>query len=161
MPRSQPTDAMLEEVADYRASGMTWEAVAGKTNRSAFTIKTWPRKYPARWAAAYRKAELRFSCDSCAHSIVALRNLLASKDEKSRREAARTLVKHRIDLEKTDLRAGPPQIVISQVESDDQFARSLLEGLTDEQQEAYLAAIRPIRLLPPTANDSGDGAGPG
>lgn len=157
MPRPQPTDAMLEEVAESRASGMTWEAAAGKTNWSVSTIKTWPRKYPDRWAAAYRRAELRFSRDSCAHSIVILRNLLVSEDEKSRRDAARILVQHRVAIERLDLRAGPPQIVISQVESDDQFARSLLEGLTDEQQEAYLAAIRPTRLLPPKANDPRDG----
>ena len=157
MPRSQPTEEMLEEVADYRASGLTWEAIASRTNRSVFTVKSWPRKYRDRWAAVYRRAELRFSRDCCARSLVALHNLLLSVDEKARREAARYLVQHRIALEKLDLRAGPPPIVISQVESDDEFAQSLLEGLTDEQQEAYLAAIRPTRLLPPAKrNDTRD-----
>ena len=157
MSHHPPSDLMLEEVAECRASGMTWDATAAKLQRSASTIKNWPRNYPDRWAAAFHKSELRIARDGCAHSIVVLRNLLASQDGKARHEAARIILQYRIALEKLDQQAGPPIIVISQIEADLQASRSLLRGLTDEQKEAYISAVRETRMLP--GFQPGTGAG--
>ncbi len=154
MPKP-PSDRTLEEAAEHRACGLTWPAVAEKIGWSVHTIKHWPRYFADRWAAAYSRAERRLLADASAHSIVVLRNMLQSASEKNRREAARILLHYRISIDKLLLRAGPPTVVISQIEADLQAARSLLQDLTDEQQEAYLEAIRPQSLQLPGAEGSG------
>src|SRR6266508_4144959 len=59
MANKPPNDALLNQAAELRAGGATWESVAAKLNRRADTVRKWPRDYADRWELALREAERR------------------------------------------------------------------------------------------------------
>ena len=75
-------------------------------NRSAETGRRWPTAYPDRWQSLLHAAERRLVCEAGAESVLILRQLLRSADEKIRRDAARLLVNLRLELAKLDFKAA-------------------------------------------------------
>ncbi|MBX9582134.1 MAG: helix-turn-helix domain-containing protein [Gemmataceae bacterium] len=100
-----PSDALLARVAEARAEGTTWPAVAARLGKGESTIRRWPRKYPDRWLAAMLRAERRQALDSGAEAVLVLRTLLRSADPKLQRDAAKLLIGLRVDLAKLDVKA--------------------------------------------------------
>ncbi len=103
--KREPSDAVLAEAAELRAAGSGWDAVARKVGRSADAARRWPALYPDRWAAALRDAERRLLAEAGAESVLILRQLLRSEDEKIRRDAARFLIDLRIELARLEQKA--------------------------------------------------------
>src|SRR5581483_5616911 len=101
-----PSDDLLEQAAEARAGGMSWEAVAAKLDRPAETVRKWPAAYPDRWQATARTAERRLVTDAGSESVLVLRNLLRSADDKLRRDAARLLLRLLVEVIKLDARAA-------------------------------------------------------
>lgn len=136
-----PSDELLNRAAELRAGGAKWEAVAAALNRSAETVRKWPREYADRWKPALRDAERRLVCEAAAESVLVLRNLLRSDDEKVRRDAANSLTDLRLDLTKLDLTSSEaePEPLTSEA------ARliAFLDGHTDDELSRLAANVFP------------------
>lgn len=146
-------DDLLNRAAELRAAGGTWEAVAAKIHRAADAVRKWPRDYADRWKLALREAERRLVCEAAAESVLVLRTLLRSEDEKVSRDAARSLTDLRLDLSKLEIAAGsePSQPLTSEA------ARILafLDGHPDEELArlaanvfSFVAASKPAAAEP-------------
>lgn len=111
MPRQQPpSDDVLAKAAELRAAGSSWEAVARRVRRAVRTVGGWPRKYADRWAAALVRAERRLAAQADGESVLTLRTLLLSDDERVRWRAATALLARRLERDKLDRKtaAAPP-----------------------------------------------------
>jgi hypothetical protein len=146
---TSPSEAVLARAAELRATGNSWEAVAAQMHRSVSTIRKWPNLYAERWHAALRAAERRLLADAGAESVLVLRQLLRSDDEKVRRDAAKFLIDLRLEQAKLD-----PPATSSAPPSDIQLFAAFLEGLTDEQLEQLAADLR---NAPPAQEGAGNG----
>lgn len=151
-----PPESLLSHAAELRAGGLGWDAVAAKVGRAADTVRKWPALYPDRWAAALRDAERRLVGEAGAESVLVLRSLLRSDDEKVRRDAARFLLTLRLELAKLDARADAP----APPASDAARLVAFLEGHTDDELERLVADLHPpVREPGPAAPGPGDGPG--
>jgi len=142
MRRNQPpSDELLNRAAELRAGGAKWEAVGAQLHRSVAAVRRWPREYPDRWKTALCEAERRLVCEAAAESVLVLRTLLRSDDEKVRRDAARFLTDLKLDIAKIDLTRGngeaPP------LGSDAARVVAFLDGHTDDELAALLANLFP------------------
>ncbi len=110
--RKPPPESVFVRAAQARAAGSGWEAVAKLVGRSAHTVRKWPHAYPDRWAAALRTAERTAIDSAAAESVLILRDLLRSEDDKVRVQAAWRLVYQRLEQHKIELKAAaqrPPE----------------------------------------------------
>ena len=137
MPAKPPTDDVLARAAELRAAGSSWDVVAARLRRAAETVRKWPALYPTAWQTALRAAERRLVCEASAESVLILRQLLRSADEKVRRDAAKFLVDLRLELAKLDRPAEPPAPPPA---SDTARFVAFLEGHTHEQLAELVAA---------------------
>jgi transposase-like protein len=99
-----PSDEMLNLVAELRADGKTWEAISKQINREPRTLRRWRIKYRDRWDPIQVRAERHVATEGECESVLVLRVLLRSKDEKTRWHAAKSLIALRLELGKLDLR---------------------------------------------------------
>jgi hypothetical protein len=154
-----PSDELLARAAELRAAGSTWDAVAAKLNRAADTVRRWPILYPDRWQSALRAAERRLVSEAGAESVLVLRTLLRSDDEKVRRDAARFLIYLRLELAKLDQKASgePPT---PQPTSDTARLVAFLEGHTDEQLDRLVSELHGAPRPPGDHRAAGPGDGP-
>ena len=135
-----PAESVLARAAELRAAGSNWEVVAAKLHRAAETVRKWPALYPTEWQAALRTTERRLVFEAGAESVLILRQLLRSEDEKVRRDAAKFLIDLRLELFKLDQQSpedSPPQLT-----SDSARLVAFLEEHSDEELERHLAAMR-------------------
>jgi transposase len=139
MTTPPPADVVLARAAELRAAGSSWDAVATRLNISAETAREWPTLYPTAWQTALRAAERRLVAEASAESVLILRQLLRSEDEKVRRDAAKFLVDLRLELAKLDRPSEPPPPPLT---SDTARFVAFLEGHTDEQLAELVAACR-------------------
>lgn len=128
---------LLVVATDLRAAGYTWESVAEAVHRSAETVRRWPREYHDAWCRFFRDAAARLDNDAAAEGLVALRNLLRSKDEKIRRDAAVALVRLRAEVRRLNALVSPPP------PPPDPIAREL-EELTDAEALDLAEALLPV-----------------
>lgn len=122
------SDDLLMRAAELRAGGATWDAVARELNRAAATVSAWPRRFPKRWQAAMRAAEQQTLGEAGAESVHVLRKQLRSRDEKSAREAARTLTQLHAKG-----RAAAPDPEPESSASVNPLLAAFVNGKTDEQ----------------------------
>src|SRR5262245_43592889 len=101
MPRP-PSDELLAKAAEIRATRLSWESVAKEVNRAVRTVYYWPRKYPERWANALLHAERLMAAQSDGESVLTLRKLLLSDDERIRWHAAKCLIARRVERDKIE-----------------------------------------------------------
>lgn len=149
MPANQPpSDSVLARVAELRAGGSNWEAVATELSRSAETVRKWPALYADRWAAALHDAERRLVSDAGAESVFILRQLLRSKDEKVRRDAARFLIYLRLELTKLDQKSPA---VLSPPPLTSEAARliAFLDGHSDDELSELVGTLFPLPASTP------------
>jgi transposase len=97
---------LIALAAEQRALGKSWETVAAAVGRSARTVRRWTRAYPEAWRRAYRDAEAQLVVEAAAESVVVLRNLLRSEDDKIRRDAANRLLSFRLQLARLEGKAA-------------------------------------------------------
>jgi transposase len=135
-----PSDDLLYKAAELRAGGSKWETVAKALHRSIDTVREWPRRYRDRWAAVFRIAERSLVSDVSAESILVLRTLLRSEDEKVRRDAANSLMSIRIDLAKHDRTESDAAPNLS---PDTARLAAFLEGRPDDELARVAAQFTP------------------
>ena len=150
MNPTTPADVVLARAADLRAAGASWDAVAARLNLPAETAREWPALYPTAWQTALRTAERRLVAEASAESVLILRQLLQSDDEKVRRDAAKFLVDLRLELAKLDRPSEPPPPPLT---SDTARFVAFLEGHTDEQLAELVAACERPALSPSGATE--------
>jgi hypothetical protein len=144
---------LLAVAAEMRVNGKSWAAVAARVQRSPETCRKWPREYPDAWRRLYREAEEHLIADAAAESVVVLRSLLRSEDERTRRDVARFLATLRLNLRKLEGKQPRPAAT-----PDNDAARILayLEDLDDAQIQSLRAELL-ARQLP---YDGGPAAAP-
>ena len=148
-----PADSVLARAAELRAAGSNWEVVAAKLHRAADTVRKWPALYPTQWQTALHTAERRLVSEASAESVLILRQLLRSDDEKVRRDAAKFLIDLRLELFKLD-RTSPTDDTPPPT-SDAARLVTFLEGHSDEELERHLAEMRlPARRDDPESEPS-------
>lgn len=136
-----PSEHLLARAAELRAGGSTWDAVAAKLNRSPDTVRKWPALHPERWQAAQHAAERRLVSEAGAESVLVLRALLRSEDEKVRRDSAKSLIYLRLELAKLDSHtsaAPAPPHTSATLE-----LAAFLEGHTDDELARLAANVSP------------------
>ncbi len=142
MPRQQPpSDELFARAAELRATGATWETVAREVNRVERTVRGWQRKYAERWAAALVQAERLMAAQSDCESVLTLRKLLLSQDERVRWHAAKCLIARRVERDKLALKTPPA----SHPPLTSEAARliAFLDGHPDEELAAIVADLAP------------------
>ena len=156
MSKPQPlSDELLNRAAELRASGAKWNAVAEVLKRSTETVSAWPRRYPDRWRAALKEAESRTLCEASAESVLVLRTLLRSTDEKVARDAAKAITDLKLDLTKLELAADASAAPLT---SNEARFMAFLSGHTDEQLARFAAAfVTPAAADPPVHPEPGAG----
>jgi Homeodomain-like domain len=124
----------VETAAELRAAGHSWAHIAAAVRRSKKTVQRWPQRYADAWnrAAAETRRDLRFGAGG--EGLAALRDLLRSENERTRRDAARDLVHLSIDVEPADVPAA---------RSPFHALADHLAGLTDEQHRRLLEEEEP------------------
>ncbi len=135
-----PNDALLTQAAELRAGGATWDAVARAIHRAPGTVSRWPREYADRWQIALRDAEQQLVCEAAAESVLVLRKLLRSDDEKVRRDAAKSLTDLRLDLTKFDLTSDSAAHSFT---SEATRLIAFLDGHTDDELAQFAANVFP------------------
>ncbi len=127
-----PSEAVLTRAVELRAAGNSWEVVAKAVNRSAETVRKWPTMYPERWPKTLRDAERRLAAEAGGESLLILRQLLRSEDDKIRWHAAKALIYLHLEQEKLNLKIAA-QPSSAETASEAQRLVALLESHTDEQ----------------------------
>jgi hypothetical protein len=97
---------LIKVAAELRTLGKSWETVAAGVGRSVRTVSGWSRSYPEEWRQAHRNAEEQLVVEAAAESVLVLRNLLRSEDDKVRRDAAHQLLDFRLELAKLEGKAS-------------------------------------------------------
>jgi hypothetical protein len=142
MPRPKPpSDELLLNAAEQRVAGATWEAVAKEVHRAARTVRRWPRKYAERWTAALVQAEWRMASQADCESVLTLRKLLLSQDEKVRWRAASRLVARRLERDKIQLKSA--STTSPSLSSEAARLIAFLDGQSNEQLSAIIACLPP------------------
>jgi hypothetical protein len=148
MPRQKPPSRkLLAQAAELRVAGAEWKTVAREVNRAVRTVYYWPRKYPERWARALQQAERLMTAQSDSESVNTLRRLLLSSEEKVRWRAARALIARRLDRDKLELAAPPPDQHVLSPEA--ALLAAQLEEHSDEEHAATFADLFPSAAAPP------------
>jgi hypothetical protein len=134
----------LKAAAELRAGGVSWARIGAKLNRRPNTCRHWTWRYRVDWAAIYAAAIAERDDQSEAESIGSLRELLRSKDETMRRDAARYLLAllQRRQRQLCGAKTGPGS----------------LEKLDDEGLERFLSALD-LESEPIVGAESGSGGG--
>jgi HEAT repeat protein len=156
MPHTPPDAAVLARAAELRSTGFSWDTVAARLLCPADEAREWPLLYSTEWQSALHAAERRLVAEASAESVLILRQLLRSEDEKVRRDAARSLIDLRLEQMKHDRPAEPPPPVTS----DTARFVAFLEGHTHEQLAELVAACRrsEVRALGRAVPEEVDGA---
>ena len=153
MRASKPPRALINQAAELRAAGSSWEAVAREVGRTLDTVRRWPTLYKSIWKEAIQRAEEQLLTETTAESVFTLRRQLRSEDDKSSRDAAEKLIKFRLATK------PKAQVTTSQQPSSDagRIVR-YLEGLTDAQLEELIAQLSqratPSKRSVPAEGDS-------
>lgn len=151
-----PPDELLAQAAELRASGASWEAVAGKVGRTERTVRQWPTTYARRWKKFLRIAEQQQLTDATAESVLTLRRQLRSPDEKAGREAATKLIQFRVAAGKrsssrrgkaTDAESSHVQTIAATLArlGDAELEQLIQELLSEWERTESSAGRRPAR----------------
>jgi hypothetical protein len=148
---------LLAQAAALRASGTSWKKVAATLNRDLNTVLHWPQRYPDEWARYLRLAEDHLTADAFGESIMSLRHLMRSENEKSRLAASVAVVKMRTEQRKLEVMqsrstarpaGGKPQ----ELSTEGQQIAAVLDGMSMEQmQETFKRGIAALAGNPGVA----------
>src|SRR5262245_43804947 len=121
----------IKTAAEMRAGGVAWARIAEKLNCRPNTCRHWTWRYRVFWADTYAAALAERDDESEAESIRGLRELLRSKDETMRRDAARYLLAL-LQRRQRQMRSHAP-IPDSHENLDDEGLRQFLRALEVER----------------------------
>jgi hypothetical protein len=145
MSTETPLREQIERAAELRAAGTSWPTVATTLQQNVNAIRQWPSIYSTEWTAAHQDAEKRQLAEACAESILILRQLLRSDNDKIRCQSARFLLEQRLALTKLQQQAHPSTAPFT---SEAAQLVAFLEGHTHEQLAEIVAATeRPAQHL--------------
>jgi len=147
-----PTDEMLYFIAELRADGKSWEAIARQLRKAPRTIRRWRTRYLDRWLPLQVRAERHMANESECESVLVLRNQLRSKDDKLSSLAARALIALRLDLARIDARK-PPDPPASRVSPELLHLFTGLDGHSNAELDSIIELIQP--RTPAEAPDGG------
>lgn len=153
-----PSDDQLNRAAELRAAGASWETVAAKVKRVPSTVRRWANKYRDRWCQALLRAERHLVAWVEGESIQTLRVLLRSDDEKTRGQAARSLIGLRVELGKLDAKANPAE---PRPDPEPDPLLTYLTRCSDVQLLDLLESVRRAVVRKSLPVGPGSGAGPG
>ena len=111
-----------------RLLGSPWPEIAAEVGHPEAEVCQWPRRFDALWYRALRRAERRAHFTAGLEALAALRGLLRSDDEKTRRDAAKMLAD--IRLKSAARRPKGPEA---------KGKRPALEDLDDAELERLIA----------------------
>ena len=137
-----PSEDMLNFVAELRAEGLSWDRVAARIKRNPRTLRKWRNKYADRWKLASAQAERGMAAEAECESVIVLRRLLRSIDEKVRWHAAKSLIALRLDLGKLDSKAPQAEAPRQSPELTRLF--TFLDGHPDAELQAIVADLAPL-----------------
>ncbi len=97
MPKSVPPaepaiEALVALAAETRVGGAKWQGVADAVKRSVSTVQKWPKQFPDLWKKHFARAETALMKDASSEAMHTLRQLMRSKNEKVRHEAAQRIL---------------------------------------------------------------------
>ena len=156
-------NALLEQAATLRASGVSWKAVAAAVGRDQSTVEHWPKRYPQQWSRYYRAAQRDLLGDAYGESITRLRFLMRSENERSQLAASTVVVKLQLEHDRMEmmesrraaLPAGGKQQELS---TDGQRIAAALDGTSMEQmQEMFKRGIAALAGNPGLALKPAEG----
>lgn len=87
--------ALLDQAAQLRSCGASWESAGRKVQRRASTCRSWPRRYAAQWEVLYRQAAETRSAELGNEAESRLRMLLHDDDKRWQVKSAEVLLRHR------------------------------------------------------------------
>jgi len=149
VPRKRPpSEELFVRAAELRAMGLNWEYIAKEVNRVERTVRGWQRKYAERWTAALLQAERLMAAQADCESVLTLRKLLLSNDERIRWHAAKCLIARRNDRDKLERKF--PAVLPTPLTSDATRLIAFLDGHSDEELAAIVADFA---QLPAAASD--------
>jgi hypothetical protein len=142
-PRKPPPEKTLIRAVEARAAGYSWETVAKLVQRSAQTVRQWPRRFPTEWDAALQVAQQQAVVQAGNEAVGVLRRLMSSKDERISHLAAWRLIYQRVEMARLAVKIAAqvpflPTPAASRVEP-------LADGLTNEQRA--LAIVNVVESL--------------
>jgi hypothetical protein len=119
----------VQTAAGLRAAGHSWAHIAATVGRTKETVRQWSRCYPAVWNRAAAEMRRDLTLGAGAEALNALRDLLRSEDDRTRRYAARDLADLAQQVEPADTPA--PRTPFHTL-------ADYLGGLSDEQHRRLL-----------------------
>ncbi len=129
----------LEKMAEWRARGLSWEAVGREVKKSESTLHRWTKEFPREWQAALRKFETMIRREALAESVLTLRKMLRSEDEKIGRSAAAELIRFvtskQIVNKKTHSTSNPGTSEIAAI-------AEFVGGLSDDEMAILLRELQ-------------------
>jgi hypothetical protein len=159
---------LLAQAAALRASGTSWKKVAAMLNRDLNTVLHWPQRYPDEWARYLRLAEDHLTSDAFGESIMSLRHLMRSENEKSRLAASVAVVKMRTEQRKLEVMQSRSSAVRrtdskpQELSTDGQRIAAALDSMSMEQmQETFKRGIAALAGNPGLALKPGESGEPG
>jgi hypothetical protein len=87
--------ALLEQAAQLRSGGASWEAVGRRVSRRASTCRNWPKRHAHTWEPLFDQAKRARSDELGNEAESTLRALLRDEDKKWQVKSAEVLMRHR------------------------------------------------------------------
>jgi hypothetical protein len=150
--------SLVEQAAELRASGRSWEAVSIKLKRSARACRRWPQQYPEVWDRFYFKAERELIRRAGSEALGLLFYHLRAENAWLSQNTAKFLFSKRVEILGRELEAEPAE-VRSLGEWEPFIA--FLEGQSDVEVRAFLDQYLARRVPPADAAVPAGGGGSG
>lgn len=74
----------IQTACELYVSGMSWEAIAEKMNRSVHTVRRWPERYPGLWRGFFQNEYVNLRERVFTEALVAARIILHNGEDKHR-----------------------------------------------------------------------------
>ncbi|CAN5511563.1 hypothetical protein BH11PLA2_BH11PLA2_08970 [soil metagenome] len=133
------TETLLQQAAELRAAGRTWESVARTMNRTAKRVRNWPSEHRVRWQRFFAEAEAALMKEAEHESMTALRSLLRKEDDdKTVKDAATALLRHKTANRKNLAKKSPKK---SKAATAAVKLAEYVEGLSDAELEHHLREL--------------------
>ena len=101
MAISERMRRVLERMAEMKAAGASWEAIAIALHRKVQTMKKWSRVYANEWQELFGQFEKQYLDEAAAESVLALRKQLRIEESTLSVQAADKLIRYRISRAKS------------------------------------------------------------
>jgi hypothetical protein len=139
----------LEQAADLRARGVTWEAIAQVLNCKLETCRDWPNRYADEWRRLLGQSDRQHQRDAQAEGRRVLRELVRAEDAKTKLRAACRLY---APTTAKSRRTKPPAMTAA--DRDMAMFISELKGLSDEDLQQLIDDAMAARGHVPGIEDS-------